>query len=223
VFVAEHQRADAEERLGGGHHVRLDVVHNGVDELFRAPAPRSADDGEFVVTFVGNVTAVKGPHLACQAADLAAQLTGRPFRVRVVGDAWYGRGGVSPYEAWLREQCATLGTPVEFVPHVDRHRVAEVLRHSSAACFPSEYEALSSAVLEAMASAVPVVCSDIPGMREVGGDAVLARPREHVEALADALASLAEDPAVYAERSRMVWEQAREFTWDRAASELASR
>ena len=42
-------------------------------------------------------------------------------------------------------------------------------------------------------------------MREVGRDAVLARPRDDVEALADALASLAEDPAVYAERSRLVW------------------
>ena len=63
-----------------------------------------------------------------------------------------------------------------------------------------------------MASAVPVVCSDIAGMREVGGDAVLARLREDVEALADVLASLAEDPAAYAERSRMVWERAREFS-----------
>jgi hypothetical protein len=144
-----------------------------------------------VVTFVGNVVAAKGPHVACQAADLAARLTGRPFRVRVVGDAWHGRGGVTSYESWLREQCATLGTPVEFVPHVDRHRVA--------------------ALLEAKASPVLVVCSDIAGMREVGGDAVLAR-LEDVEALADVLASLAEDPAAYAERSRMVWERAREFS-----------
>ena len=173
------------------------------------------------MTFVGNVVEAKGPHLVCQAADLAAQLTGRPFRVRVVGDSWYGRGGVSPYESWLREQCETLATPVEFVPHVDRHRVAALLRESSAACFPSEVETLPTAALEAMASALPVVCSDIPGMREVGGDAVLARPREDVEALADALASLAEDPAVYAERSRLVWERAREFSWERAASELA--
>ena len=221
VFVAEHQRADADERLGSGHSVTLAVVHNGVDELFRAPGPRSATDGEFVVTFVGNVVETKGPHLVCQAADLAAQLTGRPFRVQVVGDSWYGRGGVSPYESWLREQCETLETPVEFVPHVDRHRVATLLRESSAACFPSEVETLPTAALEAMASALPVVCSDIPGMREVGGDAVLARPREDVEALADALASLAEDPAVYAERSRLVWERAREFSWERAASELA--
>ncbi len=177
VFVAEHQRAEADERLGSGHSMSLAVVHNGVDELFRAPGPRSAPGDEFVVTFVGNVVEAKGPHLVCQAADLAARLTGRPFRVRVVGDSWYGRGGVTPYESWLREQCETLATPVEFVPHVDRHRVAGLLRDSSAACFPSEVESLPTAALEAMASALPVVCSDIPGMREVGGDAVLARPR----------------------------------------------
>ena len=101
------------------------MVHNGVDELFRAAGLARRADDEFVVTFVGNVVAAKGPHLVCQAADLAARLTGRPFRVRVVGDAWYGRGGVSPYESWLRQQCDGLGTPVEFVPHVDRHRVAD--------------------------------------------------------------------------------------------------
>jgi glycosyltransferase involved in cell wall biosynthesis len=221
VFVAAHLRAQAEERLGRGHGVPLAVVHNGVDELFRAAAPRVAPEGEFVVTVVGNVVLAKGPHLVCQAADLAARLTGRPFRVCVVGDAWYGRGGLTPFEAWLREQCATLGTPVDFVPHVDRHRVAELLRDSSAACFPSEVEGLPMAVLEAMASGLPVVCSEIAGMREVGGDAVLARPRDDVEALADALASLAEDPALYAERSRRAWERARGFSWERAASQLA--
>jgi glycosyltransferase involved in cell wall biosynthesis len=72
-----------------------------------------------------------------------------------------------------------------------------------------------------MASGLPVVCSDIAGMREVGGNAVLARPRDDVEALADALASLAEDPALYAERSRAAWERARGFSWERAASQLA--
>ena len=222
VFVSEHQRVEAEERLGRGHGLDLAVVHNGVDELFLAEGPRPAPNGEFVVTFIGNVVAVKGPHLVAQAADLAAQLTGRPFRVRIVGDSWYGRGGLSPYESWLREQSATLATAVDFVPRQDRFGVAEELRGASAACLPSEYEALSMAVLEAMASALPVVCSDIPAMREAGGDAVLARPREDVEALADALASLAEDPERYAERSRLSWERAQLFSWDRAAHQLAT-
>lgn len=222
VFVSEHQRFEAAERLGRGHGLDLAVVHNGVDELFRAAAPRQAPDGEFVVTFVGNVVAAKGPHLVAQAADLAAQLTGRPFRVRIVGDSWYGRGGTSLYESWLRDQCASLSTPVDFVPHLDRFGVAAELRAASAACFPSEVETLPTAALEAMASALPVVCSDITGMREVGGDAVLARPREDVEALADALASLAEDPEVYAERSRLCWERAQRFSWDRAAQQLTA-
>ena len=59
VFVAEHQRAEADERLGSGHSMSLAVVHNGVDELFRAPGPRSGPGDEFVVTFVGNVVEAK--------------------------------------------------------------------------------------------------------------------------------------------------------------------
>jgi glycosyltransferase involved in cell wall biosynthesis len=140
--------------------------------------------------------------------------------VRIVGDRWYGHGGLSPYDSWLRDQCATLATPVEFVGRVDRFGVAELLGTSSAVCLPSELEALPMAALEAMAAALPVVCSDIPGMREVGGDGVLARPREDIEALADALAALAESPSVYEDWSRRAWERAGRFSWDRAAAEL---
>jgi hypothetical protein len=44
------------------------------------------------------LTPQKAPHIAVQAADLARRLTGLPFRVQVIGDSWYGRGGSSPYE-----------------------------------------------------------------------------------------------------------------------------
>ncbi|MEP6650821.1 MAG: hypothetical protein ABJA74_13080, partial [Lapillicoccus sp.] len=55
-------------------------------------------------------------------------------------------------------------------------------------------------------------------MRQVGGDAILGRPQEDI----DALASFAEDPRAYAEPSQMVWLQARILSWDRAAVELTS-
>lgn len=221
VFVSEHQRADAEARLGARHGIPLDVVPNGVDERFRAPRPRRRPGGEFVVTFVGNVVPGKGPHLAIQAADAASRIIGRPFRVQVVGDSWYGYGGQSPYETWLRQQCATIATPVDFLPRVSKERVVEVFGASSAGCFPSEVESLPTALLEAMAAALPVVCSDIPGMREAGGDAVLAHPREDIAGLAESLAELADDPQVWADRSRRVWERAKQFSWDAAAAALA--
>lgn len=221
VFVARHQREEAERRLGRRHGLTLDVVHNGVDDLFRVPAPRTRPEGEFVVTFVGRVVPQKGPHLVVQAADRARQLTGKPFRVQVIGDSWYGRGGSTPYEQWLHQQSATLGTPVDFIPFSDREVVAEALRQASAACFPSEADTLPLVVLEAMASALPVVCSDIPGMLETGGDAVLATRHDDLDAMADALATLAEDEAAWADRSRAGWERSAGFTWDVAVRALA--
>jgi len=221
VFVSEHQREDAEQRLGRRHGVVTEVVHNGVDDLFRAAGPRRPPRGEFVVTFVGLVTPAKGPHLVIQAADLVKRTTGLPVRVQIVGDSWYGRGGQSPYESWLRDQCSTIDTPVAFIPFVDRVAVANILATSSAACFPSSTETLPTAVLEAMASALPVVCSDIPGMLEAGGRAVIACPTEDIEALAAALATLAEDPQLWADRSRAVWERSALFSWDEAARALA--
>jgi glycosyltransferase involved in cell wall biosynthesis len=213
VFVAQHERDQAIRRLGR-YGLHPEVVPNGVDDTFRVPAPRTRPSGDFVVTFVGRLTPQKAPHIAVQAADLARRLTGLPFRVQVIGDSWYGRGGSSPYERWLRSECASIGTPVEFIPFSERAVVAEALRRSSAACFPSTYDTLPLVVLEAMASGLPVVCSDIPGMLETGGEAVLIAGADDIDGMADALATLAEDEELWADRSRMVWERSARFTWD---------
>jgi glycosyltransferase involved in cell wall biosynthesis len=93
--------------------------------------------------------------------------------------------------------------------------VAEALRRSSAACFPSTYDTLPLVVLEARwAFGLPVVCSDIPGMLETGDEAVLTAGADDIDGMADALATLAEDEEFWADRSRMVWERSARFTLD---------
>ncbi len=62
-----------------------------------------------------------------------------------------------------------------------------LLRSSFAVIFPSLYEGFGIPLLEAMSAGVPVLCSDVTSLPEVGGDAVLyfdpRRPAQIVEGL----------------------------------------
>lgn len=222
VFVSEAIRDATMRRLGPRYDVPVEVVHNGVAEEFRIPAPRATrPPGDPVVTFFGKVFLTKGPHLAIQAADLARTATGLPVRVRVIGDSSYGQGGVTPYEAWLREQASTIGTPVEFVPFQERAELARHLAESAVVCLPSLAETFGLVAAEAMASGVPVVCSDIPALREVGDGAAVHVPREDLGAMGGAIAELLEDPERWAAASAAGWHRAQAFTWEATARALA--
>ncbi len=78
-----------------------------------------------------------------------------------------------------------------------RSDVAEVLAAGDLFVFPSLFEGMPGAVIEAMASGLPIVASDIEPVREVvdiGANAVLVPPRD-ASALADAVRTLLDDPA----------------------------
>jgi glycosyltransferase involved in cell wall biosynthesis len=74
-------------------------------------------------------------------------------------------------------------------------------------------------LVEAMVRGTPIVVSDIPIFREIGGDAaVYADPRD-VQAVAAAIRELG-DPDAWARRSAAAREQATRFDWSRSAAAL---
>ncbi|MDQ4145740.1 MAG: glycosyltransferase family 4 protein [Actinomycetota bacterium] len=86
-------------------------------------------------------------------------------------------------------------------------------------CYPSLYEGFGLPPLEAMATGTAVVAGDYPCAREVLGDAALIVDATDVEALAQALIDLADDPGRrkslgYAGKAR-----ASGFTWERTATQ----
>ena len=74
-------------------------------------------------------------------------------------------------------------------------------------------------LVEAMALGTPVVVSDIPIFREIGGDAALYVPAKDASAVASAIRSL-EDPAEWVARSTASRARAAQFSWDRSARTL---
>jgi len=106
-----------------------------------------------------------------------------------------------------------------------RTDVPGLLAAADVFAFPSHYEGFGGAMIEAMAMGIPIVCSDIPVLREVLGepDAALFSPPGNPRLLADALVStLADDTeaSVRAVRARRVFEE--RYTTEVVAPDMAA-
>lgn len=75
----------------------------------------------------------------------------------------------------------------------NRNDVANVLKAADVIVMSSRYEGLSLSSLEGLASGRPVVASDVPGLREIVGDAGLLFPQGDAQALAKTILDLEEN------------------------------
>jgi len=81
-------------------------------------------------------------------------------------------GPFSPDQKKLADELEISGATL-VLPHLDRNLLAAVYRRAAVVLVPSEREGFGLPVAEAMACGTPVVASDLPVLREVGGEAAL--------------------------------------------------
>jgi len=184
---------------------RVTVVRSGVDrDRFRPPTPEERVQarialgisyGEFVISAVGALEPRKGHRYLIEAI---AQMALTPSSVKLKCFI-AGHGSI---RAELEREIAELRCAgrVKLLGRIDDPR--ELLWASDIFAMPSLKEGLGIAVLEAMASAVPVVASGVGGLREVVEDerAGIIVPPAHPERIASAIGRLADSPAL---RSQM--------------------
>ena len=111
---------------------------------------------------------------------------------------------------------ADVGDAVRSIGYLSDVDLRSVVAGASALVLPSRDEGFGLPVLEALACDVPVVCSDVPALREVAGGHATLVPFGEVEAmgaaLTEALATTIDAPALAARRT-----YAAGFTWRRTA------
>jgi len=111
-------------------------------------------------------------------------------------------------EGWLKY--------LSFVPDQD---LAPIYSGAKLFACISHYEGFGLPVLEAMSSGVPVICSNVASLPEVGGDAVLYVDPQRTEQVRDALAQLISDDAQCAHLAQLGLERAKSFSWGRAVEQ----
>lgn len=104
------------------------------------------------------------------------------------------------------------------VVNVKEVELPYVYRDAEAFVFSSRYEGFGLPTLEAMAAGCPAVVTDVPALREVGGNASLRFDPGSVDSLGAALLRVLEDSKLATELRRDGLSRAREFCWSRTAS-----
>jgi glycosyltransferase involved in cell wall biosynthesis len=132
--------------------------------------------------------------------------------------------------AFAAEQAALardLGvTNVVVLPFVDRSTLAAIYRRSALLLMPSEREGFGLPLVEAMSCGTPVVASDIPALREVGGEAVTYCDVGDIDAWRRTITALLDErerrPSDWARRREQGIRRAEAFSWSKYAGEIVA-
>src|ERR1019366_5759348 len=104
-------------------------------------------------------------------------------------------------------------------PKLDRSVLAGLYRRAAVVLVTSEAEGFGFPVLEALACGAVVVASDLPTLREVGGNAVLYAPMGDVSAWTAMVSAALDQPNSAPSRETRL-ARARTFTWEQHAQRL---
>lgn len=205
VAISDYNRDYVLREVGEHLRERVHVVRCGID-VARYASPRSTSPATPVsrvaeIVCVGSLQPYKGQSYLIEACALLS-MRGTPIRCRIVGEG--------AERAVLERSIARHGLEgvVQLCGPLPQDRVAEVLREADVYVQPSviepsgKMEGIPVALMEAMASGVPVVATRLSGIPELvrdGRTGLVVEPNDP-EALSRAVSDILERPTAAAAR-----------------------
>ena len=179
------------------------VIHNGVDLPF-IRSPKHPNTGRLKVLSVGNLRPAKNYANALNAVSLLKEM-----------DFEYQIAGEGKLQAELVQLANDLGiaNKVSFLGYIDS--VYEFFATADIFLMPSLWEGFGLAAVEAMNAGLPLIVSDVPGLRELvdGEDpcALLVDP-ESVVSIADGLRQLLQSSQMRQQLGGQAFEVSQKFS-----------
>lgn len=201
---------------------RITVIYPGVASEFRPlpaavsePLRRRLELPDTFLLFVSTISPRK--NLVRLLEGYAQALEQRHDAVDLV---------IAGQKGWLYEEVfaaierLNLTARVRLLNHVDDKDLPPLYNLASACVYPSLYEGFGLPALEALACGTPLVTANNSSLPEVVGDAALKVDAEDVAAIGQAIGRILDDQALRDQLRAAGPEQARAFTWERAARHL---
>jgi glycosyltransferase involved in cell wall biosynthesis len=169
------------------------------------------------ILWVGTFEPRKNVVTLVDAFAAVVRETALPHRLVLVGPhGWLGAA------ERVATAGASLGDRLRIAGPVAADRLAALYAGADLFAFPSRHEGFGLPVLEAMAQATAVVCSDLPVLRELAGDAARYVATTDVDGWAGALVDLLGDESARNALGASGRARAAERTWERTVERHAA-
>jgi glycosyltransferase-like protein len=211
-------------RLRDEFGVHAGLVRNGVDTRRYRPARDAAEraaeraalgfTGRYVVLAVGGIEPRKG---SLTLLDAVARLPAEALLVIAGGATLFDYRDELERFALRRTALGLDDRRVRILGQVEDAELERLYRAADVLAFPSVMEGFGLVVLEAMASGLPVVASDLDVVREFAGECALLVPPGDSRRLGHLLGRLAADDRSAARLRRDGPAVAAGWSWDAAA------
>lgn len=192
---------------------RVQVVHEASPITPDAGDADGASPGEPYALVVANITPNKNIETIIGALQLLARAGRRP-RVVLVGQ--------DPAGVLTNLLADGPGLALDRRASVDATELRRLYAGARAYLNASFVEGFCLPVLEAQSYGVPVICSDLPVLREVGGDGALFVDPRRPDLFADAIGRLFDRDDLHADLARRARVNAARFSWTKAAAETVA-
>ena len=186
---------------------KVTFIPNAVSRDFTSVGPTCQDGRKFIL-YAGNRRPYKNVPLLMKAFA-ASGLAKKGYMLGLTGNR-------TPEFDQIEHACG-LGGDVRYFGFVPDAELPQLYRSAHAVAFVSLYEGFGLPILEAMASGVPTLTSNISSMPEVSGDAALLVDPHSMDAIAAGLTEVSENQSLRDTLVSRGLSRAAEFSWDRTA------
>ena len=229
IAVSENTKNDLKEIFKVSDN-KVNVIRNGVDERFFDGAEgNSIEDEKFLlkkfgiagkyILFIGTIEPIKNITRLLRAfaafkENLKKKGSQEKYQLILGGK----EGWLSNIYSQIIEDLG-IEKDVKFLGYVEGDDLNKLFDGADLFVMPSLYEGFGVTVLEAMASRVPCLVSDLKTLNEIASDAAEFVDPFDVEGMAKKMEGIVGDND---KRERMIndgFVQARKFSWDKCAEE----
>ncbi|PIF05953.1 MAG: glycosyltransferase, partial [Draconibacterium sp.] len=198
---------------------KIDVVYDGINQIFepiseaeKVGIREKYTEGAPYFLFVGALHPRKNVSGLLKAFDAFKSVDSGNIKLVVVGGEMHKTGDIFDTYENMRYK-----NDVVFTGRVSTTELHYIFGAALALTFVPFFEGFGIPVVEAMSAGIPVICSNITSVPEVGGNAVMYADPLKVEQITNAMIKMSADAELRKSLVEKGFVQKKKFSWNETA------